>query len=443
VDGCSFDKGLNCEDSNCTVDVNNCTFRNCSITAILCDSNLDISNCEIVDNGTGINCGAKGNMSVNVANCIVENNQYAGFSFSSTTGVSPSISVHNNVIRNNGWGITFGGDWPSVYYARNTDIKVADNLIYGNRYDGIRFTFGNNLNKGDELTFVVRNNTIADNNNGVYVYWNADYYGDEYLPDVYITNCILWDNDVNQIDDAELLPDYSDGICYVTFSCIEGGYVGSGNISSDPCLVPGDSYYHLGPNSPCIDSGDPCGNYVGETDIDSEPRVMNGRVDIGSDEYSSSFNCGRADFNHDYIVNFFDYTVLAKAWLTQTGNANYNEICDLVNDNLIDQKDLKVFCMDCWLWQMPIGVINYESMMAQQESEDLVSVEGGEGGAFAQSMEVQPEQLLVEAAATVDVNELTNWLDEVWLTGELNGMMTESEYLEFRNTIGESGEQVF
>jgi len=42
--------------------------------------------------------------------------------------------------------------------------------------------------------------------------------------------------------------------------------------------------YHLLPASPCIDAGDPCHAYAGQTDIDGELRVFSGRVDIGSDE---------------------------------------------------------------------------------------------------------------------------------------------------------------
>jgi hypothetical protein len=70
---------------------------------------------------------------------------------------------------------------------------------------------------------------------------------------------------------------------------------GDGNIDADPCFVElgywdvngvwveGD--YHLLPNSPCIDAGDP--DYVAgpnETDLDGKPRVMGGRVDMGAYE---------------------------------------------------------------------------------------------------------------------------------------------------------------
>ena len=65
----------------------------------------------------------------------------------------------------------------------------------------------------------------------------------------------------------------------------------------DPCFVdPGywdtngvwfDGDYHLLADSPCIDAGDP--NYVAEpneTDLDGQPRVIGGRIDMGAFEYS-------------------------------------------------------------------------------------------------------------------------------------------------------------
>jgi hypothetical protein len=89
----------------------------------------------------------------------------------------------------------------------------------------------------------------------------------------------------------------------ISFSDIQGGWAGTGNIDADPCFVaPGywdangtpddanddfwvDGDYHLMFGSPCVDAGDP--NYAGgaeETDLDGKPRVMGGRIDIGAYE---------------------------------------------------------------------------------------------------------------------------------------------------------------
>ena len=66
-----------------------------------------------------------------------------------------------------------------------------------------------------------------------------------------ITNSILW-NDFQQ----EIY--YEFGMVVVTYSDIEGGWTGEGNIDSDPLFEdPFNGNYHLTENSPCIDAGDP------------------------------------------------------------------------------------------------------------------------------------------------------------------------------------------
>jgi len=96
-------------------------------------------------------------------------------------------------------------------------------------------------------------------------------------------NCIfrdggdeIWKNDETDIS--------------VTYSDIQGGWPGIGNIDVDPMFVDtAVDDYHLLPGSPCIDAGDP--DYVAlpnETDLDGNPRVVNGRIDMGVYERSAS-----------------------------------------------------------------------------------------------------------------------------------------------------------
>jgi predicted outer membrane repeat protein len=95
-----------------------------------------------------------------------------------------------------------------------------------------------------------------------------------------ITSTIVWDNSPNQLAGHDCnnvaYCDISDGICSGVTS----------NISADPCFVdPNSGDYHLLPDSPCIDAGDP--NYVAgpnETDLDGNPRIVNGVVDMGAFE---------------------------------------------------------------------------------------------------------------------------------------------------------------
>jgi len=106
---------------------------------------------------------------------------------------------------------------------------------------------------------------------------------------VKITNSIIWGNtaasgsDISLQDDSYLTVSYSD----VEKTSIEYNCTltwGDGCINSNPEFISA-SAFHIGPNSPCINAGDP--NYIaihGEKDIDGEPRIIYGRIDIGADE---------------------------------------------------------------------------------------------------------------------------------------------------------------
>ncbi len=111
-----------------------------------------------------------------------------------------------------------------------------------------------------------------------------------------INNCIFWGNMDNGGKDESAQIHYEKQKPVINYSCVQGWtgmYGGVSNIGSDPCLAPDD--YHLLPDSPCINAGNP--NFIAEpneTDIDGELRVMLGRVDMGADEFNP--------FEVDFVV---------------------------------------------------------------------------------------------------------------------------------------------
>ncbi len=192
-----------------------------------------------------------------------------------------------------------------IYYEDSVS-EISDCIIVNNNAD-----YGGGLYCCNANTSII-NDTISQNsatNTGGGVYCTDP-------NSTVIRNSILWNNEA--IDGNEIaLADAP--IMDVNYSDVEGGasgvYVepnstlnwGEGNIDADPCFVGLIKIYreprregrgrgrrewtyvidyHLRPDSPCIDAGDP--NYVpgpNETDLDGNPRVVNGRIDMGAYEY--------------------------------------------------------------------------------------------------------------------------------------------------------------
>ncbi|MHC4527065.1 MAG: right-handed parallel beta-helix repeat-containing protein, partial [Planctomycetota bacterium] len=97
-----------------------------------------------------------------------------------------------------------------------------------------------------------------------------------------VTNCILWGNTA---PNGPQIYETGSSSAMVTYSDVQGGRPGEGNINADPnFFAPGGQDCHLQGDSPCINAGDPNGYYAGQVDMDGEPRKMGPEVDIGSDE---------------------------------------------------------------------------------------------------------------------------------------------------------------
>ena len=96
-----------------------------------------------------------------------------------------------------------------------------------------------------------------------------------------ITNCIIWGNS------SSIEADYSYSLnLTVSYSLVQGGFPGTGNISSNPLFVDSMGNLRLQGCSPAIDAGRIAAvPSAVATDLDGNPRYVPGEVDMGAYEY--------------------------------------------------------------------------------------------------------------------------------------------------------------
>jgi hypothetical protein len=101
-----------------------------------------------------------------------------------------------------------------------------------------------------------------------------------------LTNCIIWSNGAG-IKNAGSLS----SVAAVSYSIVQGGYGGTGNLDEDPLFVdPANGDFRLQACSPAINAGDNAAVPSGvTTDLDKNPRFYNaGTVDMGAYEFQGT-----------------------------------------------------------------------------------------------------------------------------------------------------------
>ena len=126
-----------------------------------------------------------------------------------------------------------------------------------------------------------------------------------------ITNSILWGD--FSIYDPEI--HVRTGSPVVTYSDVEGGWSGEGNIDANPSFAGGVTF-HLRPGSPCVDSGTDAGVY---TDMDGQRRPWGSGFDIGADEFStepcSVIASSGGQFFALYLIPVLAFVLLSRRWM--------------------------------------------------------------------------------------------------------------------------------
>ena len=368
---------------------------------IYCDSgNPAVKNCVIADNhDDGVYCTGS---DMGISWSIIKDNGGDGFECYGS-GKTPTIT--NSKIRDN--------DDNGIYSQSSVPV-IKNNWIVNNGADGSGY--GINLSSPSAAA-TIRTNTIAHNTDeGVHRSGDGD-------PN--ISDCIIWQNNSND-SYAQLTG------CTATYSCITNpadpnGVAtgadtpdGNGNISANPDFAYPDpllNNYHLDSDSPCIDKGNPSGNYAGEEDIDTDARVYNSRVDMGADEVSCTDVSNLSDFNGDGIVNYRDFAVLSKSWLHDdpavssdpNDIVNWNPKCDLNYDDTVDVDDLAIVA-DAWLWEACYRLAAEGTLMETMSMMSTMSYD------ISAPMAFEPVAVMsLEDSDTFIVDDIANQLIEVQL----------------------------
>ncbi|MCX5639122.1 MAG: right-handed parallel beta-helix repeat-containing protein, partial [Planctomycetota bacterium] len=208
-------------------------------------------------------------------------------------------------------------------YSEQSESKLANCVFRGNN----AHIGGAMFNSSPALSNCTFTGNLADRGKAV----ACDSYMGHYPSKIRLVNSILWDggNEVWNNDNSAIT---------VTYSNIQDGWFGSGNINVDPCFAePNKDDYHLksqagrwepakqawikdGVTSPCIDAGDPA------SPIGLEPFPNGGIINMGayggtaeaSKSYFGKPVCGTivaGDINGDCIVNLVDFAFMAFHWL--------------------------------------------------------------------------------------------------------------------------------
>jgi parallel beta-helix repeat protein len=231
-----------------------------------------------ITNGTGTSgkAGTYGgglyiyNSTFVVKNCTITENR----AINGTGGIeayNSTIKVYkNNISENRGW-------WGGAMTLHNSNAELMGNVFDNNECyyggtilvtDSSQASIVNNritrsklgIGIGDSSVATVLNSTIVNNHSGIATGTGMVSYE---TGSATIKNCILWGNGYDLAGESSNFT--------VTYTDIEFGYQGEGNISSNPMFVdPENGDYHLNDYSPCVGAGTAEG--APDTDLEGNPR---------------------------------------------------------------------------------------------------------------------------------------------------------------------------
>ncbi|MHC4416623.1 MAG: right-handed parallel beta-helix repeat-containing protein [Planctomycetota bacterium] len=377
--------------------ISNCVFRQHTVpvfSGVIQSDNNPVEDSEFVV----IDCTITDNLGSGFTSYFIESLTITGTTISDNTGAGISMSTFGSAVAavrdctvsgNGGKGVDIGSGLVEVSGCTITGNGDTGLAVRG-FFDGIAVeisncTLGGNSSESStggvachsDTETLIRNCLVADNTGrvsgglaisgfGTFEIETSTFSGNVSVEfggggirtfgtdPVTIRNCILWGNeapmgpqlllDSGFNNPSKVSVDYCDvqggaEEVWVDQECCSPSELtwGEHNIDTDPLFVdPAAGDYHLGRGSPTIDAGDPA--FVpgeDETDIDGDPRVVGGQVDLGADEFRPL-----GDIDGDGVVGILDLLALLAAW----GDCPVQADCpaDLDGDGTVGILDLLI-----------------------------------------------------------------------------------------------------
>ena len=321
-----------------------------------------VSDCKFVGNYASSSGGGMYNeywSSLTVKDCIFIGNEAGDYGGGICNFDHSDLTVTNCIFSGNSVSRDGGG-------MRNTisSPTLVNCIFSGNSAAGK----GGGISNENQCSPVLANCTLSQNsaNRGGGMYNMS-------ISSSTLTNCVVWGN--TAVSGGSQIGLQAGSVLTVSYCDVEGGQVaiynsassinwGAGNIDADPVFADAngpddmagtaDDDLRVLYNSVCIDAGDNSAVPVGTTsDLDGHARFADGDcnsaavADFGAYEFDFVY---LGDFDNECDVDFYDFAILAAAWLTADGQTAWNPDCDIavpVNE-IIDMQDVSVFA-DNWL----------------------------------------------------------------------------------------------
>ncbi|MEE2896186.1 MAG: right-handed parallel beta-helix repeat-containing protein [Planctomycetota bacterium] len=291
-----------------------------------------IRDCQVVDNRSDFLAGGILGFSapIIVEGCEVSrnfsrNSQGSGITLLDDYDNGVGSVIRNNVIAENTF-LNNQGEGGGIYAGFSETSVIEGNLIRGNIGSdggGVYVRIGATL----------INNTFVDNSTGSGGRGGGLFIEVTATP-VPVTNCIFWGNRSGDGDQIHLT---DSGLADVSYSCVEGGYLGVGNIAFDPQFVSGGTGdFRLLEGSPCVDAGDDAASTPGIVDLDGEDRIVGAAIDMGCYENQDAAGTCFGDLDGNGVVNGADLALV----LAEFGSKGRDLLADLDGNMVVNGADL-------------------------------------------------------------------------------------------------------